>query len=221
MDPTFIDHITVAAPTLQAGALWVEQTLGVRARTGGEHPRMGTHNLLLRLGDALFLEIIAINPDALAPQRPRWFDLDRRAPQAPVSLSTWVVRSHQLARHAAAASEPLGPLEPMSRGALNWHLTIPADGVIPLSGVAPAVIEWHTETHPAANMPDCGLSLVTLELAHPDTARVERLLRSLNVQGPVRVRACAAQESPHLTAWIQTPSGLKKLEGEKAPLRDE
>lgn len=221
MEPTFIDHITVAAPTLAAGALAVEQALEVRAVKGGEHPRMGTHNLLLRLGDTLFLEIIAINPAAPAPPRPRWFDLDRRAPQAPARLSTWVVRSRQLAQHAAAASEPLGPLEPMSRGSLNWHLTIPADGVIPLAGIAPAVIEWHTETHPAMGMEDCGLSLKTLVLVHPDTARVERLLASLQLQGPVSVRACAANEAPHLEAWIQTPGGLRKLEGDTAPFRVE
>ncbi|MEY2810618.1 MAG: hypothetical protein RLZ66_2129 [Pseudomonadota bacterium] len=213
MAPTYIDHITVTASTLEAGALAVEQALGARALTGGTHPRMGTHNLLLRLGDTLFLEIIAIHPEAPAPERPRWFDLDRRDPLAAPGLSTWVVRSEQLAEHAAAASEDLGPLEPMSRGALTWHLTIPADGSVPLSGVAPAVIEWHTERHPAAGMAECGLSLVELLLVHPDPERVQRLLRSLNLQGPVRVRACEASEGPHLQAWIQTPSGLRQLTG--------
>ena len=67
MTPTYIDHITVTAATLEAGARAVEQALGVRALSGGTHPRMGTHNLLLRLGDTLFLEIIAIQPEAPAP----------------------------------------------------------------------------------------------------------------------------------------------------------
>jgi hypothetical protein len=101
----------------------------------------------------------------------------------------------------------------MSRGALTWHLTLPADGSVPLDGVAPAVIEWHTEQHPAAGMADCGLSLVELLLVHPDPERVQRLLRSLNLQGPVRVRACEASQGPHLEAWIQTPSGLRQLTG--------
>ena len=35
---------------------------------------------------------------------------------------------------AARASEPLGPVEPMSRGALNWHITIPADGKFHYTG---------------------------------------------------------------------------------------
>lgn len=221
MEPTFIDHITVAAPTLEAGAQAVEEALGVRARTGGEHPRMGTHNLLLRLGQKMFLEIIAIHPNAAAPDRPRWFDLDRRDPRAAPCLSTWVVRSQALASHVAAASEPLGPLEPMTRGALNWHLTIPADGAIPLSGVAPAVIEWHTDVHPATQMADCGLSLAELVLVHPDPDRVQALLSSLNLQGPVRVRAAHAHEPAHLEAWLQTPTGLRKLSGETQALKGE
>lgn len=71
-----IDHITITAPSLAAGAEFVSQTLGVLPQVGGEHPRMGTHNLLLRLGDALFLEVISPNPLVPAPARPRWFALD-------------------------------------------------------------------------------------------------------------------------------------------------
>ena len=66
-----LDHITVTAANLQEGAAWVTQVLGVRPQAGGEHPRMGTHNLLMRLSERSFLEIIAINPAAPAPDRPR------------------------------------------------------------------------------------------------------------------------------------------------------
>jgi hypothetical protein len=37
---------------------------------------MGTHNRLLKLGAGRFLEVIAIDPEAPAPGRRRWFDLD-------------------------------------------------------------------------------------------------------------------------------------------------
>ena len=33
----------------------------------------------------------------------------------------------------------------MSCGSLNWLLTIPADGSLPIDGVAPTLIEWHTK----------------------------------------------------------------------------
>ena len=77
MPPSQIDHLTVTAPSLAAGSAFVQEVLGVAPQAGGEHPRMGTHNLLLRLGDSLFLEVIAANPQVPAPDRPRWFGLDQ------------------------------------------------------------------------------------------------------------------------------------------------
>jgi len=50
-----------------------EAALGVTIPFGGVHPLMGTHNHLLRLGAALFLEIIAPDPAAGPLPRPRWF----------------------------------------------------------------------------------------------------------------------------------------------------
>ncbi|MDQ5946917.1 MAG: hypothetical protein QG619_2348, partial [Pseudomonadota bacterium] len=140
MPPTQIDHLAVTAPSLAAGSAFVQEVLGVAPQAGGEHPRMGTHNLLLRLGDSLFLEVIAANPQVPAPDRPRWFGLDHVAPDTLPVLSTWVVRSTDIHASTAAATEPLGIVEPMSRGALDWLITFPADGSSPLDGVAPALI---------------------------------------------------------------------------------
>ena len=60
----FIDHLTITAPSLERGAAFVAEALGVALQPGGEHPRMGTHNQLLRLGDDCYLEVIAANPVA-------------------------------------------------------------------------------------------------------------------------------------------------------------
>jgi hypothetical protein len=57
-----MDHIIVSAFSLEVGADFIRKSLGVSPQPGGEHPRMATHNLLLRLGDSIFLEIIAPNP---------------------------------------------------------------------------------------------------------------------------------------------------------------
>jgi hypothetical protein len=203
-----IDHLTITAPSLATGAAFVRDALGVAPQTGGEHPRMGTHNLLLRLGDSLFLEVIAANPAASAPDRPRWFALDTLTPQSAPALATWVIRTPDIRSAVAAASEPLGNIEPMSRGALDWLITIPADGSLPLAGAAPALIEWHTDTHPAGKLVDHGLSLARLELHHPDPNRLSRLLRSLELEAPVLV---VAGEMPRLVAHIRTPQGLRVL----------
>ncbi len=211
-----IDHIVVTAPTLAAGAACVCAALGVAPQAGGEHARMGTHNLLLRLGPALYLEVIAPNPAAPPPGRPRWFALDQLLPDAPPALAAWVARTPDIHATAAASPEALGPVEPMSRGALDWLITIPADGAVPLDGVAPALIEWQAATHPAARLAEQGLSLVGLEIRHPDAARVNRLLAAIGLAGPVRAVPLAAGAIPHLLAHIDTPQGPRMLGGRAA-----
>lgn len=211
MSRSFLDHITVTAFSLEAGAAFVVDTLGVAAQAGGEHPRMATHNLLLRLGATMFLEVIAPNPAAPVPVRPRWFALDNLRLQSLPTLSTWVVRTADIHTAVASSSESLGTIEPMSRDALNWLITIPADGSIPLDGAAPALIEWHTDVHPAAGLEDVGLSLVKLEILHPEPDLVSRLLSSLELDAPVSVHSAPAGASAHLVAYINTPQGLRVL----------
>src|SRR5712691_13457083 len=113
-----IDHITITAPSLAVGVEFVRRALGVTPQVGGEHPRMGTHNFLLRLGDSVFLEVISQNPSAPKPERPRWFELDNLEAHTPPKLATWVARTTDMYSTLAACSEPLGKVEPMSRGQL-------------------------------------------------------------------------------------------------------
>lgn len=211
MSHSLLDHITVTAFSLEAGAAFVSEALGVAPQVGGEHPRMATHNLLLRLGDARFLEVIAPNPAASPPARPRWFALDDLGPQSHPSLSTWVVRTSNIHDAVSAAAEALGNVEPMSRGALDWLITIPADGSVPLDGCAPALIQWHGDVHPATRLEDKGLSLVRLEIVHPNPDRVSRLLASLELDAPVFVLPTETGASAHLLAYIDTPQGLRTL----------
>ena len=76
---TELDHIAVIAPSLAAGIAYVHDVLGVEPPKGGAHPQMGTHNHLLRLGEDVFLEVIAVDPDAPQPAHRRWFGLDDQA----------------------------------------------------------------------------------------------------------------------------------------------
>ncbi len=211
MSRCVIDHIAVTAPSLEVGAALVRETLGVVPQVGGEHPRMGTHNLLVRLGDSLFLEVIAPNPAAPAPSRPRWFALDTLHANAAPSLAAWVARASDIHAVAAASSEPLGNIEPMTRGSLSWLITITADGSLPFDGIAPALIEWQTEAHPAAQLQDQGLSLAGLELFHPEPARMSRLFVSLRLEGPVSVLPIASGSRSRLVAHINTPLGVRSL----------
>ena len=71
-----VDHLVVCARDLDEGSKYVAERLGVTPGPGGEHAAMGTHNRLLSLGPEAYLEVIAINPVAPAPDRVRWFGLD-------------------------------------------------------------------------------------------------------------------------------------------------
>jgi len=66
-----IDHLVIAAADLASGSDYVAGILGIAPQGGGAHPRMGTHNRVLGMADGIYLEVIAIDPDAPAPSRPR------------------------------------------------------------------------------------------------------------------------------------------------------
>lgn len=97
------DHLAVSAETLEEGVAAIEAALGVALAGGGQHPHMATHNRLLGLGD-LYLEVIAADPAQVAPDWPRWFDLDNF--QGRPRLTNWVARSENLS--AALAASPAG-----------------------------------------------------------------------------------------------------------------
>jgi len=200
--PARIDHLVVTAPSLAAGAEYVRAALGVELQPGGRHPRMGTHNSLLRLGPATYLEVIAIDPEAQA-ELPRWFRLDHGGPPR---LATWVARTGAI-QAAAACSPEFGRIEPMARGALRWEITLPEGGGLPFDGIAPALIQWRTEPHPAALLAPSGCALAGLEGGHPRAAELSGLLRAIGLEDPFPLSA----RQPRLTAHIQTPTGMRTL----------
>ena len=206
-----IDHIVVTAPSLESGAEYVRDALGVTPQAGGTHPRMGTHNCLLRLGNTVYLEVIAIDPAASAPDRPRWFQLDREGSSAIPRLATWISRTNDIRAATAAAAPSLGNIEAMSRGALHWQITIPADGSLPFDGMAPSLIEWRSESHPAAALREAGCSLVRLEAFHPAAHEISSMLQSIGFQDRFAVLPSSGQQLPCLVAHIQTPAGIREL----------
>jgi hypothetical protein len=135
-----LDHLVVTAADLRSGVEWVRDVLGAEPRPGGKHREMGTHNCLLRLGESAYLEVIAPDPGGCRPEWPRWFGLDHVSKGSPPRLAAWVARTPDIRAAQAACSEPLGGVERMSRGNLEWLITIPEDGSLPLDGAAPTLI---------------------------------------------------------------------------------
>lgn len=102
---------------------------------------MGTHNALLKIEVRSYLEVISIDPDAVSPGRKRWFELDTLLPETRPRLATWVMRTNDIDKVTNATDLELGVVEEMSRGTLEWQITIPPDGRLPSHRIAPAVIQ--------------------------------------------------------------------------------
>jgi hypothetical protein len=200
-----LDHIAVAAETLADGAASVEAALGVALQPGGAHGLMGTHNRLLSLGPAEYLEVIAIDPAARKPAHPRWFGLDGFS--GPPRLSNWICAVDDLDT-AIAALPGSGAGLALARGDLNWRMAVPAGGVLPFDGMQPALIEWQGTAHPAARLVDRGCRLVRLSVVHPEAAALARLLAPM--LGDPRVSFVPGDRAS-IVAEIETPQGLRVL----------
>ena len=113
-----VDHLVIAARTLEEGVAWCERTLGITPGPGGEHPLMGTHNRLFSIATAqyptAYFEIIAINTGAYSARSTgfkRWFDLGSEALQRQIG-QTGPQLIHFVAStpHAAPAVQALAEI---------------------------------------------------------------------------------------------------------------
>jgi hypothetical protein len=216
-----VDHLVVAAHSLEAGAAWCEAVLGVTPSTGGKHPLMGTHNRLLSIASPAhplaYLEIIAIDPDAPSPGRPRWFDLDEPAMHRALLEQPRLIHFAAHMEHAdegVAALAQLGldrgPLIAAERGVLRWQISVRPDGRRLFAGALPTLIQWG-DAHPCDTLPSAGVTLETLSVTHPEAQRLAAAFHAIGLQG-VNVAA----GDPNLIATLQTPRGLVRLESRGA-----
>lgn len=209
MSDVAVDHLVVAAATLDDGVAWCERTLGVTPGPGGRHALFGTHNRLLRIDSEAFplayLEIIAVDPEAPPPGRVRWFGLDGLDLSAGPRLIHWVARTGALAslrQTLADRGYDTGPAVAASRdtpqGLLSWQILVRDDGALLGGGALPTLIQWQGR-HPAASMPASGVVLTSLALCGVPTVAAEAL-----AVGGVTLSSTAG---PALQAVLSTPRG--------------
>jgi hypothetical protein len=200
-----LDHLAVSAMTLEEGVAHVEAALGVALAPGGQHPLMATHNRLLGLGD-VYLEMIAADPAAPPPTWPRWFDLDRFS--GVPRLTNWIAACDDLEAELAQGPDGAGLPVALARGDLRWKMAVPATGRLPFDDAFPALIRWDGTLHPAGLLPDAGVRLLRLEIAHPQAADLRAALdgrladpRVVIVPGPEKA----------MQASFATPGGTRVL----------
>lgn len=201
-----LDHIAVAARSLEEGASYVEAVLGVKMSMGGKHAAMGTHNMLLSLGPHCYLEVIAVDPEAAAPDRRRWFNLDafNGAPR----LTNWICATDDLETAIEVAPPGSGTPQTLSRGEFSWTFAVPEFGRLPYDDAMPALMSWGTSPHPNTKLPDHGLRLTRLDVFHPQSDDLLKAFPALHKMSEVSVR-----EGPEkrLLATISTPEGNRIL----------
>lgn len=205
--PDKVDHILYASSTLEKGIDEIEALLGVRPVRGGRHPQYGTHNAILSLGESVYLEVIAPDPELEAPEQGRLINL---ADEASVLL-TWVLRAENIETVAAkAASGGLevgevqsGKREKPDGSVLQWKLSDPY--ARSFDGAVPFLIAWGETPHPAAAAPSAG-RLIGLRIEHPNADVVRNALLALDVEMDV-----SEGDAYRLIALIETKSGVVEL----------
>lgn len=212
-----LDHLIVAAASLDQGVAWCEAALGVTPGPGGRHALMGTHNRLLKIASpaypGAYFEIIAIDPDAPPPGRARWFGLGNAALQAQLmrapQLIHFVARSNVLDVHRARLidlgyrpGESVAAGRETPQGTLSWRILVREDGRLECGGALPTLIQWQG-VHPTEHMPDSGVALSALALRGVG----DGALQALQLPG-VQLLSGAG---PAITATLATPRGEVQL----------
>lgn len=177
---------------------------------------MGTHNRVMDISSARFpqcyLEIIAIDPEAPAPGRPRWFGLDQPALREAVREVPRLVHAvartgmmkilrQSLATCALDPGVPLAAQRDTPHGLLQWRITLRDDGRTECAGALPTLIEW-TGAHPCVHLPRTPLALQELVLRGVPQEALD-VLELPEVQAAAADPACSAP----LSASLNSPRG--------------
>jgi hypothetical protein len=174
---------------------------------------MGTHNHRLQLGNSVYLEIVARDPEGADPNRPRWFGLDnqervRSEWNEGRRLRGWVANTDAMDSLLATHRAIFGDKVPLPTRDPSFAFTIPQDGSLPFDGLAPSIIDHRGDSRYVASIPDLGARLHSFTLECPDPASIRALYQELAIElPPVIVQAPKVR----YRALIETPNGLREL----------
>jgi len=208
-----LDHLTVIAPNLSDGVAHVRACLDLDIPFGQRHDYMGTHNHLLQLGDTVYLEVIALDPDAQPPARARWFGLDNKKAvmadwEAGRRLRSWVARTDRMDAVLAGRENIFGKKIALPWTNSSFDFAIPDDGSLPLDGALPSIIDRRGKARSMVNMADLGVRLKSFSLQHPDATSLSEYYRTLDIDRPPMI---VQGSDLRYRAQIETPAGIREL----------
>ncbi len=228
---TQIDHLVIAASTLEQGVAWCEENFGITPGLGGEHALFGTHNRLFKIATPQFpmayFEIIAINPHAVRPKKTvalhphRWFDLDKPELQKELAKEPRLIHFVASTPDIKAARMALrmegidrGPAihaeRQTNKGVLHWQISVRADGQRLFDGALPTLIQWGKtdavdplRLHPRNTLPRSGVTLQSIAITHPSAEKLQAAYASIGLTG------VSISEGPaNIKATFKTPKGI-------------
>ena len=198
-----LDHIILLIADLETFKSHFEAETGVELTVGGAHPGLGTANLLASVGEGVYLEFIAPDPDL---DEPRGLGA-RLVSYGEPHIASFALRTQDMAATVAAAEaaglSTLGPAE--------GSRETPDGVLLSWSGLylvghdqgdqVPFYIDWGETPHPAETSAQ-GLRLLAFRAVHPEPERLAAIYRGLDM--PVTV---VAGDAPGFELRIETPRG--------------
>jgi hypothetical protein len=95
----------------------------------------------------------------------------------------------------------------LERGKYTWEISVSSSGVLPFGGYGPAIIQWQPPAHPCQDLPDSGCRLLSLQVQHPQAARMQEVFGELLND----MRIGFSDGPAHISAEIQTDHGVVTL----------
>ncbi len=173
-----IDHIVYAVPNLQQGMDDFEKLSGVRPTYGGKHLHQGTHNALVNLGENIYFELLAIDPDNNNVPAPLWMGMNLITEP---TITRFAIKSNDMERDCSIL-EKINPLlaetktgmrEKKDGTILNWRLSIPLAS--PKIEMIPFLLDWQDSQHPTESLKQ-NCSIIDFRLHHPAASTLKKQL---------------------------------------------
>ena len=98
----------------------------------------------------------------------------------------------------------------MSRGDLEWKITVPKDGGLAEGGILTVLIQWPSGRNPAHRLTPSPVQLTHLEITHPSPSNIENILQRLGTPQEINI----TQGNPALCFHLNTQKGSFALKSE-------
>ncbi len=204
-----IDHLVYCVPELEKACSYLAQVLGVEPSMGGRHLTKGTKNAVLNLGNACYLEVLALDQDNEERNGPRWMGIDLISSPR---VTRWSLKSQTLFSDSEVLKSynpRMGEIDGGSRelgggGILEWQMTLPL--AEPIIDLVPFVTQWPvTSIHPTERMENI-CSLEYIRFTHPEPKAIQEVFNQLEIENRLLKGA-----EPEIRIGIRGPKGFLEL----------